>query len=108
MIYTVDEIQNAILPVAVKYWLRAVYLFGSYARGTAAEASDIDLIIDTAGMQIKSLLQLAAVYCELEEVPGKPIHVITESSLEQKIQRSGEMNFRQNVWKEKVNLYVGA
>lgn len=111
MIYAVDEIQNAILPVAVKYWLRAVYLFGSYARGTAAEASDIDLIIDTSGMQIKSLLQLAAVYCELEEVPGKPInaiHVITESPLEQKIQRSGEMNFRQNVWKEKVNLYVAA
>lgn len=108
MIYTVDEIQNAILPVAVKYWLRAVYLFGSYARGTAAEASDIDLIIDTAGTQIKSLLQLAAVYCELEEALGKPINVITESSLEQKMQRPGEMNFRQNVWKEKVNLYVAA
>ena len=108
MIYAVDEIQNAILPVAVKYGLRAVYLFGSYARGTATEASDIDLIIDTTGTQIKSLLQLAAVYCELEETLGKPVDVITVSSLEQKIQRPGEMNFRQNVWNEKVNLYVAA
>ena len=108
MIYTVAEIQNAVLPVAVKYGLRAVYLFGSYARGTATEASDIDIIIDTTGTQIKSLLQLATVYCELEEALGKPVDVITVSSLEQKIQRPGEMNFRQNVWKEKVNLYVAA
>ena len=108
MIYAVDEIQNAILPVAVKYGSRAVYLFGSYARGTATEASDIDIIIDTTGTQIKSLLQLATVYCELEEALGKPVDVITVSSLEQKIQRPGEMNFRQHVWNEKVNLYVAA
>ena len=108
MIYTVAEIQNAVLPVAVKYGLRAVYLFGSYARGTATEASDIDIIIDTTGTQIKSLLQLATVYCELEEALGKPVDVITVRSLEQKIQRPGEMNFRQNVWNEKVNLYVAA
>lgn len=43
MIYTIAEIQNAILPVAVKHRLRAVYLFGSYARGTATEANGIDL-----------------------------------------------------------------
>lgn len=108
MIYTVGEIQNAILPVAIKYGLRAVYLFGSYARSTATEASDIDLIIDTTGTQIKSLLQLASVCCDLEEALGKSVDVITVSSLEQKIQRPGEKNFRQNVWNEKVNLYVAA
>lgn len=108
MIDTVDEIQNEILPVAVKYGLRAVYLFGSYARGTAAEASDIDLMIDIIGTQIKSLFQLASVYCDLEEALGKSVDVITVSSLEQKMQRPGEMNFRQNVWNGKVNLYAAA
>lgn len=108
MIYTVDEIQKAVLPVAKKYGLRAVYLFGSYARGTATEDSDIDLVVDTTGTEIRSLLQLAAVYNDLEDALGKPVDVITVSSLEQKAQRPSEMKFRQNVWNEKVNLYVAA
>ena len=43
MIYTIDEISRRIQPVASAYGLRAVYLFGSYARGEATENSDIDL-----------------------------------------------------------------
>ena len=41
-------------------------------QGAATEDSDIDLLIDTTGTNIKSLLQVAAVYCELEEALGKP------------------------------------
>lgn len=47
MIYTVEEIRRCITPVAVRYRLKAVYLFGSYARGEATDESDIDLLIDT-------------------------------------------------------------
>lgn len=47
MIYTVEEIRRRITPVAVRYLLKAVYLFGSYARGEATDESDIDLLIDT-------------------------------------------------------------
>ena len=70
MIYAVDEIARIVRPIAQRYGLRAVYLFGSYARGAATEDSDIDLLIDTTGTNIKSLLQVAAVYCELEEALG--------------------------------------
>lgn len=31
MIYSIDEIQYLITPIAIKYKLKAVYLFGSYA-----------------------------------------------------------------------------
>ena len=47
MIYAVDEIARIVRPIAQRYGLRAVYLFGSYARGAATEDSDIDLLIDT-------------------------------------------------------------
>ena len=49
MIYAVDEIARIVRPIAQRYGLRAVYLFGSYARGAATEDSDIDLLIDTTG-----------------------------------------------------------
>ena len=107
MVYTIDEIKRAVTPVARKYGLRAVYLFG-YARGTAADSSDIDLLIDTTGTDIKSLIGLAAVYCELEEALGKAIDLITVSSLEQPIQRPSEASFRANVINERVSLYAAA
>ena len=54
MIYAVDEIARIVRPIAQRYGLRAVYLFGSYARGAATEDSDIDLMIDTTGTNIES------------------------------------------------------
>lgn len=108
MVYTIDAIRDCITPIAKKYGLSAVYLFGSYARGTATETSDIDLLIDTAGTDIKSLFDLAAVYCELEEALNKQIDLITVSSLKQPIQRPSEATFRANVIKERVSLYAAA
>ena len=33
MVYTMDDLQRIIAPIAEQYGLRAVYVFGSYARG---------------------------------------------------------------------------
>lgn len=108
MVYSIEQIREIVAPIAKKYNLKAVYLFGSYARGEATESSDIDLIVDTDGAEIKSLLALAAVYCDLEEAFEKPIDLITLSSLEQEIQMPSEVNFRGNVNNERVNVYVAA
>ena len=105
MVYSIEQIQKLITPIAKKYGLKSVFLFGSYARGTATENSDIDLIIDTSGTEIKSLLGLAAVYCELEEALKKSIDLVTLSSLEQRSQMPSELRFRANLEKERVNIY---
>ena len=105
MIYTLEQIKSIIEPIARKYQLPAVYLFGSYARGTAREDSDIDLLIDTTGTKLRSLLSLGALYNDLEDALQKQIDLITVSSLEQRAQMPSEVNFRNTVWKEKVNLY---
>lgn len=108
MIYTTDEIKNIITPIAIKYNLKAVFLFGSYARGTASESSDIDLIIDTTGTEIDTLFKLGAVYEDLSNAFCKTIDMITVSSLEQPVIRESEIAFRENVFKERKNLYAVA
>lgn len=108
MVYTIEEIRRRILPVAVQYKLKAVYLFGSYARGEATENSDIDLLIDTAGTSLKSLFSLGALYCDLEMALQKPIDLITVSALEQRAQMPSEQDFRDAVEKERVNIYAVA
>ena len=45
MIYTIDEIKEKIKPIAKKYDVVGIYLFGSYARGEADENSDVDIAI---------------------------------------------------------------
>ena len=41
----IDEIREKVTPIAKKYDIKEVYLFGSYARGEADENSDVDLVI---------------------------------------------------------------
>lgn len=108
MIYTLDEIRAIITPIAEKYRLPAVYLFGSYARGTATEKSDIDLLIDTTGTSLTSLFSLGALYCDLEDALKKQIDLITVSSLQQKVQMPSDYDFREAVMNERVELYAVA
>lgn len=108
MVYSVDEIRQIVAPIAKKHNIKSVFLFGSYARGEASEASDIDLIVDTAGTNIKGLFSLGELYCELTDAFRKEIDLITVSSLEQEVLLPSEKFFRENVEKERVSLYAAA
>lgn len=44
-IYTLDKIKDIVKPIANKYNVQAIYLFGSYARGDADENSDLDFLV---------------------------------------------------------------
>ncbi len=108
MIYSVEDIRNTVTPIAKKYNISSVFLFGSYARGTATEKSDIDLLIDTTGSEIDTLFKLGEIYQDLCDVFQKDIDLITVSSLEQNTIRQSENAFRDNIYKERLNLYAVA
>ena len=108
MIYSISEIANIVRPIAEKYNVKAVFLFGSYARGNASERSDIDLLVDTDGSRLKGLFALGALYSELEDALGKDIDLITVSSLEQPSQMPSEEQFKENVKRERKKLYAVA
>ena len=108
MVYSIDEIRAITSPIAAFYGIKSLSLFGSYARGTATESSDIDLLIDTEGTDIKSLLSLAAVYCDLEEALAKPVDLLTLSYFSQQTHMQGEIAFRNAVIGERRTLYAVA
>ena len=108
MVYSIDEIQSRVSAVAKKYGLKSVYLFGSYARGTANAESDVDLLIDISGTGMKSLLQLSALLCDLENALGKRVDLVTTRSLEQPIRMPSDVYFRENLRSERVKIYAVA
>ena len=108
MIYSIEQIREILIPIAEKHRLKAVFLFGSYARGTANENSDVDLIVDTEGTDLDTLFKLGGLYDELSQALNKEVDLITVSSLEQPTVRASEIRFRENVIRERKNLYAVA
>lgn len=107
MIYTLDEIAQRIRPVAERYRLRAVYVFGSYARGEAGENSDIDLLVDDTGSGLRGLDYGGLCY-DLEEALGKEISFVTVDTLEGPYRFKSDLYFRENVHRERREVYVAA
>ena len=103
MVYTIEQIRRMIAHVVQKYRLPAVYLFGSYARGTATENSDLDFLIDTTGTEITLLIRLGELYGNLEDLFQKPADVITVRSLQDPAS-SVETEFRETVMRERVRI----
>ena len=66
MIYTIEEIKQMAIPIAIKYDVDSMSLFGSYARGEANDDSDIDFLIDRGN--IGSLLDYITFVQDLEDV----------------------------------------
>lgn len=77
---TIDEIKELVAPVAARYDIEAIYLFGSYARGEAEANSDIDLRVEAS--RIKSLMTFGGLYSDLEEALAKKPDLLTTKNLD--------------------------
>jgi predicted nucleotidyltransferase len=94
--YTIEEIRQKVTPIAKRYGVAKVYLFGSYARGEAKAKSDIDFRIDAG--KIRGYFKLAELYCDLEESLKAKVDLLTTCALEEK--------FLNKIAKEEVLLYA--
>ena len=77
-IFTLKDIAVLIRPIAKKYKIKEVYLFGSYARGEATESSDLDfLVFGGKNFKLTMIFSLAE---DLREILKKDVDVfeITE------------------------------
>lgn len=105
MIYTIDEIKQKVAPIARKYNINKVYLFGSYARGTADENSDVDLLLDYEHLS-GGMFAYGGVFVDFEECFEKGVDIVSQRAIEESRSESkADMYFYDSVMKDRVLIY---
>ncbi len=92
-VISLAEIKEKIIPVCEKYDIPEVYIFGSYANGTARPDSDVDLIIDSTN--VKGFLHLIQIKNAMEKQLGKKVDITTLNALKE----NADKRFSQTVSK---------
>jgi len=75
---TIDEIKRISVPIAQRYGVKKLALFGSYARGEQKDTSDIDFLIEKGKIQGWEFFGFIN---NLEDDLGMHVDVITYDSL---------------------------
>jgi predicted nucleotidyltransferase len=88
-----DEIVRVVKPLADKYKIQEVYLFGSYARNEATTDSDLDFLVE-GGEQFK-LTMIFAFAEELRHALNKDVDVFEIHEVNQ------NSDFYKNIMKER-------
>ncbi|MBA2726024.1 MAG: nucleotidyltransferase family protein [Actinobacteria bacterium] len=70
------ERREEILAAVARHGASNLRVYGSVARGEARPASDIDMLVDVE--EGRSLLDLAALHLELEDILGFPVELGTD------------------------------
>lgn len=96
-VYTIEEIRARIVPIAQKYPISRIYLFGSYARGEATKDSDIDLSVEYKPDMHITLSVLANMIEDFENSLGKHVDCVSEKYM--------TPEFLFNLYGEEVLLY---
>ncbi|WP_461244366.1 nucleotidyltransferase family protein [Secundilactobacillus muriivasis] len=106
MIYPIEEISQLIKPIAEKYQISALYLYGSYARGEATESSDIDLVYQREGSLVHGLLKMSGFKIDLERVLKKNVDIVPLESFKAPIVRQRTPRYIENVRASMVPVYL--
>ena len=79
----IADLQREIEAVAAAHGARDVRVFGSVARGEERPDSDVDFLVTLEPG--RSLLDLARLEIQLEGLLGRPVEVVTPSSLREPV-----------------------
>ena len=96
-VFSLDDIKEMVKPIAEKYQVEAIYLFGSYARGEADEESDLDfLVFGGADFKLTRILGIAE---SLRIVSKKEVDAFEIREV------NTDSEFYRRVMEEKVLMY---
>ena len=94
-IYSIEEIKSRVSPIAMRYGVERVYLFGSYAKGCATAESDIDLRVDKGSL--RGLFALSGMRLDICDSLSKNVDLLTTNSLDD--------SFRSKIHDDEVLIY---
>lgn len=75
----INEIKKIVVPIANSYGVKRLYLFGSYAKGTANEKSDVDLLVEKG--ELMSLLKLFGMRQMVQEALNLSVDLVTTTGI---------------------------
>lgn len=100
-VLSMDDIKQKLTPVFQKYQVKRAYLFGSYARGEATIASDVDIRVEPGENDcLRSLFQASSMWQDLQEALGRDVDFLT--CLPDKKQ---DRAFYDNILRDEVLIY---
>lgn len=72
------QVVDKVSPILKRHHIRRAFVFGSFARGTATPASDVDLLVELSRPMGLSFFGLQN---ELEEAIGRKVDLVTPQAL---------------------------
>ena len=94
--FTIEEIKKKSVPIAKKYGVKKLSLFGSYARGDADEESDVDFLFEKGRVMG---LQYFGFVLDLEDVFKCHVDLVSEDI--------SDKEFLAEIKNDEVVLYEG-
>lgn len=95
-VLSLEDIAVKVGPIAHRYGVPKVYVYGSYARGEADSDSDIDLCIEWG--DIRDYFELGHMETDLEDALGKDVDITTTGA---------SKKFIDSIRKDMVLIYEG-
>ena len=96
MPYTIEQIREKAVPVAVRYGVESLSLFGSYARGEADENSDLDFVVVKGNL--RSLLAYCGMVADLEDAFRCHVDLVTRTAIK-------DEDFLEEINRDEVMIY---
>lgn len=87
---SIEDIKEKVAPIAEKYDISQMYLFGSYVRGEETEESDVDIVYDDRKSSIHSYFDKKNLRTDLENVLEHSVDCLPLSTL---LESEGDDNY---------------
>jgi predicted nucleotidyltransferase len=92
---TIEEIRQKVSPILSKYNVRKASVFGSFAKQTSIDSSDVDILVELD--PALSLLDFVGIKLEIEDALDKKVDLVEFDAIKPAIKKS--------ILASQVNIY---